>query len=40
MVTTPRLWIALAEPALAISSEQLGTAALKAALSSMSPFVL
>ena len=37
MDATPRLWRALAELGLAIGSEQLGTAALKAASSSMSP---
>ena len=37
MVVTPRLWRALAELGLAIGSEQLGTAALKAASSSTSP---
>ena len=37
MDTTPRLWRALVELGLAIGSEQLGTAALKAASSSTSP---
>ena len=40
MVTTPRLWRALAELGLAIASEQVATAALKAASSSMSPLFL
>lgn len=40
MATDPSPWRALAELALAIASEQLGTAALKAALSSTSPLFL
>ena len=40
MATTPRLWRSLAELGLAIGSEQLGTAALKAASSSTSPLLV